>query len=132
AWDFRVLTPLVLMEALRAAGTVVHEPIHRFRLDLPADSLGPVLAALSKLRAVPGTPRPRGGDYTLEGTVPAASVHELGRRLPSLTGGEGVVESAFERYEPVSGAVPSRGRTDHNPLDREEYLLAVVRRVAGR
>ncbi|WP_035700787.1 elongation factor G, partial [Glycomyces tenuis] len=94
AGDFRGLTPLVLMDALRTAGTAVHEPIHRFRLDLPAEALGPVLAALAKLRAVPETPRLNGGECTLEGTVPAASVHELGQRLPSLTGGEGVAESA--------------------------------------
>lgn len=131
AGDFRGLTPLVLMEALRRAGTSVHEPVHRCRIDLPSESLGPVLAALTKLRAVPGAPRPHGGECILEGTVPAASVHELGRRLPALTGGEGVVESVFERYEPVSGAVPSRPRRGPDPLDREEYLLAVVRRVPG-
>jgi len=28
--------------------------------------------------------------------------------------------------------VPERSRTDNNPLDRKEYLLTVVRRVAGR
>jgi ribosomal protection tetracycline resistance protein len=49
--------------------------------------------------------------------------------LPALTRGEGVLESAFDRYQPVSGAVPARPRTDHNPLDRKEYLLHVMRRV---
>ena len=39
--DFRKLTPLVVMTALRQARTVVCEPIHRFRLDVPADTLGP-------------------------------------------------------------------------------------------
>ena len=29
----------------------------------------------------------------------------------------------FDRYEPVSGAIPTRPRSDHNPLNREEYLL---------
>ncbi len=38
--DFRKLTPLVVMCALQQAGTVVCEPIHRFRLDAPADTLG--------------------------------------------------------------------------------------------
>ena len=33
--DFRNLTPLVLMRALEQAGTVVCEPIHRFRLEIP-------------------------------------------------------------------------------------------------
>lgn len=132
AGDFRGLTPLILMDALRRAGTEVLEPIHRFRLDLPADALGPVLAMLTKLRAVPEAPRAKGDAYTLEGLVPAVSVHALQQRLPPLTRGEGAVECAFEDYRPVTGAVPERERTDANPLDREEYLLAVVRRVAGR
>lgn len=129
AGDFRGLTPLVLMDALRRAGTEVLEPVDRFRIDLPGDALGPVLALLTKLRAVPEAPRAQGEAYVLEGLVPAASVHALQQRLPSLTRGEGVVERAFEDYRPVTGAVPERERTDANPFDREEYLLEVVRRV---
>jgi ribosomal protection tetracycline resistance protein len=75
--DFRGLTPLVVMAALKRAGTVVLEPIHRFRLDLPADSLGPVLPTLARLRAVPEVPSVDGEACTLEGDLPAASVHEL-------------------------------------------------------
>jgi ribosomal protection tetracycline resistance protein len=36
--DFRGLTPLVLMDALKQAGSGVYEPVQRFRLELPADS----------------------------------------------------------------------------------------------
>ncbi|WP_374209722.1 GTP-binding protein [Glycomyces sp. TRM65418] len=130
AGDFRGLVPLVLMAALREAGTVVCEPLHRFRIELPADDLSGVLAALAKVRAVPGPPEVRGGHCLLEGTIPAGAVHGLGRRLPGLTAGEGVLESAFERHEPVSGPVPTRPRTDANPLDRDAYLLSVLRRVS--
>ena len=38
------------------------------------------------------------------------------------------MESAFDRYEPVRGPVPTRPRTDDNPLNREEYLHRVTRR----
>jgi ribosomal protection tetracycline resistance protein len=129
--DFRGLTPLVLMSALRRAGTRVYEPIHRFRLELPADMVGSVLPALSRLRAVPGTPAVRAASCVLDGEIPAARVHELQQQLPGLTRGEGVLESAFDRYQPVRGPVPSRPRSDHNPLDRKEYLLQVTRRVLG-
>ena len=54
----------------------------------------------------------------------------LRQQLPALTRGEGVVEGSFGSYEPVRGPVPSRARTDHNPLDRKEYLLRVVRRTS--
>jgi ribosomal protection tetracycline resistance protein len=129
AGDFRNLTPLVLMGALKQAGTRVCEPIHRFHLDIPADTLGPMLSALARLRAVPQTQEMRDSSYTLEGEFPAARVHELQRQLPALTRGEGVLESRFDRYEPVRGAFPTRLRTDHNPLNRKEYQRRVARRV---
>jgi ribosomal protection tetracycline resistance protein len=122
--DFRKLTPLVVMEALKRAGTVVCEPVQRFRIDAPADTLAALLPALVKLGAVPGVAMAS----TLEGDIPASRVHELRQSLPSLTRGEGLMETSFGRYQPVRGPVPVRPRTDDNPLDRGEYL----RRVTGR
>ena len=126
--DFRKLTPLVLMDALRQAGTVVCEPIHRLRLEVPDDTLGAVLPVLARLDAVPGTPVPRGSSYLLDGEVPAARMHELQQQLSALTRGEGVLETAFDRYQPVRGPFPTRPRTDHDPLDRKAYLRRVLRR----
>jgi len=129
AGDFRNLTPLVLMDALKKAGTRVYEPVHRFHLEIPADAYGPVLPVLARLRAVPGGPVMRGSLCLLDGEIPAAQVRALEEQLPGLTRGEGVVEAVFGRYQPVRGEVPERPRTDHNPLNREEYLLHVSRRV---
>lgn len=131
AGDFRNLTPLVLMDALKQAGTTVYEPMHRFRIELPADTFGPLVPVLARLRAVPRTPLTRGRVCTLEGEVPAARIHELQQLLPELTRGEGVLESDFAHYRPVEGPVPQRPRTDHDPLHRKEYLLRTLRRVAG-
>jgi ribosomal protection tetracycline resistance protein len=130
--DFRKLTPLVLMSALRQARTVVCEPIHRFCLDAPADTVGPLLPALTRLRAVPRTQVTRGASSTLEGDIPAARVHDLRQQLPALTRGEGAVECTFGHYQPVSGTIPTRPRSGCNPLNRDEYLLCVARRAGGR
>ena len=132
AGDFRNLTPLVLMAALQQAGTQVYEPMHRFRLDIPADVFGLLLPVLARLGAVPRSSSPRGTSYLVEGEVPAASVHGLEQVLPSLTSGEGVLETAFDHYRPVRGPAPVRTRSDRDPLNREEYLLHLSRRVAGR
>lgn len=130
--DFRGLTPLVLMDALRAAGTQVYEPVHRFRLEVPVDTLGAVLPLLAKQHAVPADTGTHGSACVLEGRVPVARVHELEQQLPGLTRGEGELECAFDHYAPVAGgAVPDRPRTDLNPLDRKEYLLNVTRRVGA-
>ena len=128
--DFRKLTPLVVMSALRQAKTVVCEPIQHFRLDAPADTLGPLLPGLARLRAVPQVQVTHGASSVLEGDIPAARVHELRQRLPALTRGEGIVECAFDRYEPVSGTIPTRPRSDDNPLNRHEYLMRVGRRAS--
>ena len=129
--DFRKLTPLVLAAALRQAGTVVCEPIHRFRLDLPEDTLAAAYAGLARLEAVAVSPAATGSWTTVEGEIRTARMQQLQRSVPSLTRGEGVLELAFDRYEPVSGEPPSRPRTDDNPLDRREYLLRVSGRFRG-
>lgn len=126
AGDFRKLTPLVLMNALEQAGTVVCEPLYRFRLEIPADAFGPMLAALARLRAIPQTSAVRGSSYVLEGEIPAAKIHELQHQLPGLTHGEGVLEATFSRYEPIHGGFPTRPPTDPNPLNRKAYLMHVM------
>jgi ribosomal protection tetracycline resistance protein len=129
AGDFRKLIPLVLMRALQRAGTQVCEPMHHFRLELPTDTLGPVFTVLARLGGVPQAPATRGLVCSLEGDIPAARVHALQQQLPGLTRGEGVAESAFAGYQPVRGAVPSRPRTDLDPLNRKAYLMHLAGRV---
>jgi ribosomal protection tetracycline resistance protein len=129
AGDFRNLTPLVLMDALLQAGTEVLEPLHHFRLEIPGDALGVVLPALGRLRAVSQSTTLHGSGYLLEGEIPAARIYELQQQVPTMTHGEGVLECVFERYETVRGEVPTRARTDQNPLNRKEYLLRVQRRA---
>jgi ribosomal protection tetracycline resistance protein len=129
ARDFRLLTPLVLLHALKEAGTQVFEPVHRFDLEFPADTYGATVAVLARLGAVPQSTAMRGTTCTLEGTVLAARVHELQHLLPGTTHGEGVLETSFDSYAPVSEPFPTRQRSDYNPLDRKEYLLHVVRRL---
>ena len=127
--DTRNLAPLVLMSALQQAGTVVCEPIVRFQLEFPADTLGPVLSELARLHAVPDAPGMRGSLCTLEGEIRAERVHELQLELRGLTRGEGVLEWTFDRYEPLDGPEPTRPRSDRNPLNREEYLSHLARRL---
>jgi ribosomal protection tetracycline resistance protein len=110
ARDVRKLTQVVLADALRQAGTVVCEPIHRFRVDAPTDTLPALLRALTRHRAVPDAPSTSGGWSALEGTIPAAELPGMQRRLRGLTHGEGVLEAGFDRYEPAAGVTPRRRR----------------------
>jgi len=110
AADFRKLTPLVLMQALERAGTAVCEPVARVSLEIPTQTIGAVFPALARLGAAAEAPSPHGELAAIEAVMPAARVDDLHRQLPGLTHGEGVVESDFAGYQPVSGEQPIRRR----------------------
>ena len=108
AADFRGLTPLVLIDALRQAGTVVCQPMARVRLELPAPRLGDVLSALARLGAAAEVPRLGAELVFVTALLPSARVRSLQEQLPGLTGGEGVLDTSFGGYEPVYGSFPAR------------------------
>ena len=108
AADFRKLTPLVVRQALEHAGTVVCEPMLSVNVELPAGSIGAMLAALARLGAAFESPSLTGELATIETVLPAPRVQDLQRQLPGLTGGEGVLDSTFAGYRPVSGEPPRR------------------------
>jgi ribosomal protection tetracycline resistance protein len=110
AADFRKLTPLVLMQALERARTAVCEPIVRATLEIPIGTIGAVMAALAQLGAAVEMPSLRGKLALIETVLPATRAHDLQRQLPGLTHGEGVLDTSFAGYEPVSGDAPRRLR----------------------
>jgi ribosomal protection tetracycline resistance protein len=108
--DLKKLTPVVLTQALERGGSTVCEPVFRISAEVPTEAVGQVLAALGRLGAGAGTPAQRGELSVLETVLPASSVQDLRRRLPGLTGGEGVIESEFAGYQPVTDEPPTRRR----------------------
>jgi ribosomal protection tetracycline resistance protein len=127
AADFRKLTPIVLMQALERAGAAVCEPIVRVTVEIPADTIGAVLAALARLGAAVETPLPQRRLALIEAVLSGQLAHGLQRELPGLTGGEGVLDSSFAGYRAVSGEQPVRHRTTANPLDLGEYMMQFAR-----
>ncbi|MEN3313470.1 MAG: ribosomal protection tetracycline resistance protein [Actinomycetota bacterium] len=112
AADFRKLTPLVLIQALERAKTVVCEPIVRATVEIPTGAIGAVMAALARLEASVETPLLWGTLAVIETVLPAMRAQDLQRQLPELTGGEGVLDSTFAGYQPVSSDQPTR-RADY-------------------
>jgi ribosomal protection tetracycline resistance protein len=130
--DFRRLTPIVLMQALEQARTSVCEPVVRVRLEVPAESVGSVMAAVGQLGAPAEMESLRGDLATVDTVLSILAAQDLQRELSRLTSGEGVLESSFLGYEPVSGDPPTRRRMTANPLKREEYMLHVTNRAYGK
>jgi ribosomal protection tetracycline resistance protein len=101
AADFRKLTPMVMAQALAAAGTVVCEPLARVTLDIPATTSSAVLNLLGRLQAMIEDQTPRADEMVLVAVLTAADAQRLHRTLPEVTAGEGVLEADFAGYRPV-------------------------------
>jgi len=125
ASDFRNLVPLVLMEALSRSGTNVYEPINQFELSVPTSAISTSMFKLSQLRATYEQPVLHNDTFVSTGTLPVATTEEFRRELPSFTEGEGVFIAQAAGFLKIEGKYPIRKRTDHNPLNRKEYLLHV-------
>ena len=127
AADFRKLTPLVLMETLRHAGTDVHEPVEALELDIPEATFAAVCGALLNARATVRDVLGDGASQRIVCEIPTAELRAVEQGFPGLTHGDGGWTSEFAGYVPVSGDPPTRARTGPNPLNRAHYLAEVAR-----
>ncbi|HEY3528913.1 MAG TPA: GTP-binding protein, partial [Nocardioides sp.] len=108
SFDYRKVTPIVARRALERARTRVCEPVLRVFLEVPTDDAPTVQRLLARWGAEL-TGQTSAGEYTrLEARLVAARLHELQHQLPDLTGGEGILESRFDGYQPVRGRSPVR------------------------
>jgi ribosomal protection tetracycline resistance protein len=131
AGDFRKLTPLVLMAALREAGTRVYEPINHYELEVPPDTVSAVMTKLLDAGASTDSTVIGTDVAVLEGLIPAGRARGVEIQVPGLTHGEGVFLSQFSGYRSLGDLpdLPRRPRLDDNPLNRQEYLLNLGRHI---
>ncbi|EEK78367.1 GTP-binding elongation factor protein, TetM/TetO [Bacillus cereus R309803] len=127
ASDFRNLTPLVLMNALKQAETYVYEPVNEFELTVPEHAIS---TAMYKLAAIPATfaePILYNDSYQLTGALPVAKTENFKRMLHSFTEGEGIFTTKPADFTKLTAPFPTRKRVDYNPLNRKGYLLHVLK-----
>ncbi|CAM3874537.1 MULTISPECIES: elongation factor G [Bacillus cereus group] len=127
ASDFRNLTPLVLMDALKQAGTCVYEPVNEFELTVPEQAISTAMYKLAAISATFSEPKLYNDSYQLTGSLPVANTENFKRMLHSFTEGEGIFTMKPSGYKKLNAPFPTRKRVDYNPLNRKDYLLHVLR-----
>ena len=100
--DFRQATYRAIRQALMCArergDCMLLEPWYRFRLTVPAESVGRALADLSRMSAEFEPPAATGDMVHIEGAVPASEVGEYALEVARFTGGHGQLSLAFSGY----------------------------------
>jgi len=123
--DFVVATPMGIMDGLANTGTILLEPMLRFRLSTPEEFGGKLMSELSVMRGEFDMPVVRQGRMELEGRLPVATSLDFPARLGSMTRGRGTLTTYFDGYQVCPPDVQAeRTRRGVNPLDTSKYILA--------
>jgi elongation factor G len=109
------------VEAVRAAGPIVLEPIVNIEIVAPEAAIGDLTGDLSSRRGhITGTnPRP-GGTASITGEVPLAEITDYASRLKSLTGGQGAYSIEFARHAQVPPQVQQKLAAAFRPQEEED------------
>ncbi|MCL2286042.1 MAG: TetM/TetW/TetO/TetS family tetracycline resistance ribosomal protection protein [Firmicutes bacterium] len=122
--DFFLATPIAVMRALENAGSVLLEPLVKFRLTAAEDLSGKLIGDIIKMRGEFDSPVIKDGKLEMEAIVPVATSMDYSIRFSSLTSGRGIIKSDFYGYVqcPLElGATAKRRGID--PLHRDKWIL---------
>lgn len=97
--DFRRLAPLVIREALQTAGVSILEPIMKYRLCAPICYEKRIIAELRKIEASLENVIFSDTEMRANGDVPFDTAKEFQIQLSTITGGQGIFEMEFYRYQ---------------------------------
>jgi elongation factor G len=109
------------VEAIRAAGPIVLEPIVSIEVVAPEAAIGDLTGDLSSRRGhITGTsPRP-GNTASITGEVPLAEITDYASRLKSMTGGQGSYNIEFIRHAQVPPQVQQKLAAAFRPQEEED------------
>ena len=109
------------VEAIRAAGPIVLEPIVNIEIVAPEAAIGDLTGDLSSRRGhITGTNPRSGGTASITGEVPLAEITDYASRLKSLTGGQGAYSIEFARHAQVPPQVQQKLAAAFRPQEEED------------
>jgi len=85
------------------------EPIEQLTIDVPTDSVGPVMELTGNRRGELIKMETKGESAHLEFSIPARGLIGLRNRLLNATKGEAIMHHVFYQYELLRGPIPGRG-----------------------
>ena len=86
-----------------------HEPFETLRVEVPTDTMGPVMELVGHRRGQLEEMDQRGEYSLLRFTIPSRGLIGLRTKLLNATRGTAIIHHRFESYRPVEGDLPKRG-----------------------
>ena len=98
-------TPRVLYQTIEGKRC---EPIERLVIDVPEDSLGPVMEKMGARKGELVQMTPVGSRMRVEFLIPSRGLFGYRNEFLTDTRGEGILNTIFDSYQPYKGDIPRR------------------------
>ena len=102
--DFRQATYRAVRQGLRSAKSVLLEPVYRFSLTVPAESIGRAMNDITRMHGSFEPPESDADSATITGTAPVATMRDYAKEVIQYTRGAGRLSVALKGYEPCHNA----------------------------
>ena len=113
--DFREATWRAVRHGLMRAGCVLLEPYYRFRLEVPAETVGRAMADLQTKSAEFEVETSDGNFTCICGRAPVSELHGYMREVIAFTKGRGRLFCTADGYEPCHNQEEIRVRMGYDP-----------------
>ncbi|MBN2728569.1 MAG: TetM/TetW/TetO/TetS family tetracycline resistance ribosomal protection protein [Bacteroidales bacterium] len=122
--DFKIATPMGIMNGLQNGGTTLLEPILSFVIKADEDLLGAVSSDIIKMRGTFESPMIQEGRFILKGRLPLATSQDYAVKLSSRSGGRASISTSFLEYCPCTDEEGvMREYRGISPLDEAKWIL---------
>ncbi|HEM5994610.1 TPA: TetM/TetW/TetO/TetS family tetracycline resistance ribosomal protection protein [Streptococcus suis] len=121
--DFRLLSPIVLEQALKKAGTELLEPYLHFEIYAPQEYLSRAYHDAPRYCADIVSTQVKNDEVILKGEIPARCIQEYRNDLTNFTNGQGVCLTELKGYQPAIGKFICQPRRPNSRIDKVRHMF---------
>ncbi|PTB14715.1 tetracycline resistance ribosomal protection protein [Streptococcus suis] len=121
--DFRLLSPIVLEQALKKAGTELLEPYLHFEIYAPQEYLSRAYHDAPRYCADIVSTQIKNDEVILKGEIPARCIQEYRNDLTNFTNGQGVCLTELKGYQPAIGKFICQPRRPNSRIDKVRHMF---------
>ncbi len=121
--DFRLLSPIVLEQALKKAGTELLEPYLHFEIYAPQEYLSRAYHDAPRYCADIVSTHIKNDEVILKGEIPARCIQEYRNDLTNFTNGQGVCLTELKGYQPAIGKFICQPRRPNSRIDKVRHMF---------
>ena len=121
--DFRLLSPIVLEQALKKAGTELLEPYLHFEIYAPQEYLSRAYHDAPRYCADIVSTQIKNDEVILKGEIPARCIQEYRNDLTYFTNGQGVCLTELKGYQPATGKLICQPRRPNSRIDKVRHMF---------